>query len=156
MIWKNTQYDNFEVSNTGLVRNISMNSIKISRPCQYGYLHIKIKGKYIKVHKLVAEAFIGESNGLDVNHIDGDKLNNNVENLEYISRYDNLKHAWRNGLMKRNTFSKIIQKDLQGNIVKIFDTFKDVSDAGFYRNGVSDICYGRGKTYKGFKWEGIK
>lgn len=56
--------------------------------------------KQFKVHKLVANAFLGESNGLEVNHIDGDKSNNHLENLEYVTSSENQKHAFRMGLQK--------------------------------------------------------
>ena len=47
----------------------------------------------ITVHKLVMLAFVGEANGLDVNHIDGDKTNNTLGNLEYVTRSQNIRHA---------------------------------------------------------------
>lgn len=52
------------------------------------------------IHRLVAIAFIGDNNG-DVNHKDGNKLNNEVANLEWVSKSYNTKHAYANGLMKR-------------------------------------------------------
>ena len=62
-----------------------------------GYLHISLyinrKPKTVTVHKLVANAFIGDSNGLHVNHIDGDKFNNNILNLEYVSNRENATHG---------------------------------------------------------------
>lgn len=62
-----------------------------------GYLQcaIKINGKYQKqkVHRLVAMAFIGDVKNMTVNHKDGNKLNNRVENLEIISHYENMQHA---------------------------------------------------------------
>lgn len=52
-----------------------------------------------RVHRLVAEAFINTNNlKLDINHIDGDKQNNRLENLEWVDRSANLKHAYRTGL----------------------------------------------------------
>ncbi len=56
---------------------------------------IKINGKYQKqkVHRLVAMAFIGDVKNMTVNHKDGNKLNNRVENLEIISHYDNVQHG---------------------------------------------------------------
>ena len=54
-----------------------------------GYLQITIKNKTIKVHRLVIEAFKGKSD-LTVDHIDGNKLNNSLDNLQYLTREDNL------------------------------------------------------------------
>ena len=73
-------------------------------PIQGGYLTVGLRreGKQIRrlVHRLVAEAYIGDCPDLhEVNHIDGDKLNNRVENLEYTTRLANMQHAWRTGLI---------------------------------------------------------
>lgn len=54
----------------------------------------------ITVHKLVMISFIGNNKGYDINHIDGNKLNNHVNNLEYISHSDNAKHAYAIGINK--------------------------------------------------------
>lgn len=62
------------------------------------WTHGGSKGR-IKVHRLVALTFLGECpKGLEVNHIDGNKLNNCVTNLEYITHSENAKHAFRLGL----------------------------------------------------------
>lgn len=66
-----------------------------------GYLVAKI-GAYgqMRVHQMVARAFIGpQKDGLVVNHIDGDKHNNRPSNLEYITNTENVKHAYRTGLL---------------------------------------------------------
>lgn len=58
-------------------------------------------GKMRSVHSIVAEAFMGKRpDGLVVNHMDGNKLNNRLENLEYCSPKMNAEHAARNGLLK--------------------------------------------------------
>lgn len=77
-----------------------------------GYLQCRIvvNGKTYRkyIHRMVAEAFLDNQNNLpDVNHIDGDKSNNNLSNLEWSSRSDNIKHAIKNGLLIHNgKFSK--------------------------------------------------
>mgnify|MGYP001809888964 CR=1 FL=1 len=106
----------YEVSNLGNVRSLSR-QIKMKdgrtryksgvclkpRPNPAGYLRVGLGGnardRYI--HALVAEAFIGpRPKGLDVNHIDGDKTNNAVDNLEYCTRKVNINHAVKLGLIQ--------------------------------------------------------
>lgn len=58
-------------------------------------MYNKEKKKTIKVHKLVANAFLGKSN-LQVDHIDGNKLNNKLNNLEYVTPKENIKQYWIN------------------------------------------------------------
>lgn len=61
------------------------------------------KPKYMLVARLVAMAFIGmPKDGDTVNHIDGNRLNNNVENLEWLSLADNIRHGFRTGLFEKN------------------------------------------------------
>jgi hypothetical protein len=63
-----------------------------------GYLRASIAGVAYLVHRMVAAAFIGPSEGKEVNHKDGDKRNNHYSNLEYVSRSENMRHANRMGL----------------------------------------------------------
>ena len=64
-----------------------------------GYLICNYQGRKAKVHRLVASKFIPNKENLKtVNHIDGDKENNNVSNLEWATQKDNVRHAWATGL----------------------------------------------------------
>jgi NUMOD4 motif/HNH endonuclease len=90
----------YEVSNLGNVRSTSYKGVRILRPSKTkcGYLDvvfcIKQKKEHKLIHRLVAEAFIDNPNNLStVNHKDEDKLNNNVENLEWMSFDDNIRYS---------------------------------------------------------------
>lgn len=68
----------------------------------YDRVSLSIAGRKTRrpVHRIVLEAFIGPCpSGYEVNHKDGNKKNNHIDNLEYVSRQDNVKHAWENSLM---------------------------------------------------------
>lgn len=93
----------YEVSNTGLVWTRHHNAVLSPGWQTGGYFFVGLRrdgrSHNRKVHALVAEAFIGPRPcGLDVNHIDGDKRNNRVENLEYVTRRENVRHALDLGL----------------------------------------------------------
>lgn len=71
-----------------------------------GYENIKLRGKTYKVHRLVALTYIKNINNYDqINHIDGNKSNNNVTNLEWCNNSYNQKHAWDNNLRKNKEAS---------------------------------------------------
>ena len=73
---------------------------KVTYQCVGGSFNGKNK---VYVHRLVAETFLPNPHNLtDVNHINGDKTDNRVCNLEWISREDNIRHAWDTGLMARS------------------------------------------------------
>lgn len=93
----------YEVSSLGLVRNRRTGLVLRLSEDRGGYLLVSltINGKLQRrrVHRLVMAAFSGEvCGGRDVNHKDGDKRNNCFDNLEYMSRSDNLRHAFALGL----------------------------------------------------------
>lgn len=102
-IWKDVKgYEGkYQISNLGRVR--SAKGILKPQKRQHGYLGIMLYGrgghpkrnfKHFSVHRLVAEAFIPNPNGyLEVNHIDEDKTNNCVSNLEWSSRLQNVHHG---------------------------------------------------------------
>lgn len=104
----------YEVSSLGRVRSLDRlkdnNGGKYvlkgrflkGRPTKYGYLRVVLFGAGSKprdalIHRLVAEAFLGPSNRLHVNHIDFDVANNSVENLEYVTPEANVHHSMRAG-----------------------------------------------------------
>lgn len=105
MKWKHLKeefYEDYMVSNTGLVRNPKGKIMKTNYD-KFGYerLTINYKGhsKTLKVHQLVANAFLKKPKGAEVvNHKDGNKRNNDVSNLEWTTQSKNLSHAIRMGL----------------------------------------------------------
>jgi len=90
----------YEASSTGRVRLIDSGRIVAQRGHGSGsYLGVHLDGKRIRVHSVIASAWLGEQQkGFDVNHIDGNKQNNCADNLEYVTRQENMQHAQRTGL----------------------------------------------------------
>lgn len=160
-IWKPVVgYEGFyDVSNLGRVRSVSRRYC-ISRVLKHTYhkngyplvfLSRKVVAedggvsykKTVKVHRLVAEAFLGLSE-LTVNHKNGIKDDNRVENLEWISHEDNIRHAWKTGINKKRVgrqlvwtrlteekareikHSKLPRKDLARQFNMSYDTIRDI------------------------------
>ena len=133
-VWKDIKnFPNYQVSNYGKIKskeritNVGIKNIKqikrkekILKPLKItkGYLGIrlyneKVKGKTFKIHRLVAETFIPNPNNYkQINHIDGNKENNKVSNLEWCDRSYNIKHAYDTGL-------RITMKELVNEIDKL-------------------------------------
>lgn len=97
----------YEVSDFGRVRRINTPCgeprILSSRENNGGYITCRLsqrsKGKSYLVHKLVMTTFVGSKEGFQVNHINGVKIDNRLENLEYVTRQENIDHAVDTGLM---------------------------------------------------------
>ena len=97
-------FDDYYISNLGRVYSLKTNKMLTAIDNGKGYLSVPIrlngKQKRCYVHRLVAKAFIPNPDNLpQVNHIDGNKSNNNVNNLEWVTRKENTQHALKNGLI---------------------------------------------------------
>lgn len=114
----------YEISDLGNVRSANFRltgTSKLLRKCRNtcGYPSVTLYSgrglsdrKTVTVHSLVAAAFIGaRQNGIEINHMDGNKENGSVANLEYVSSSENQKHAFRIGLNshrgERNKYAKL-------------------------------------------------
>ena len=115
----------------------------------YCYISTSYKGeiRQQRVHKLIAEAFLGErTEGMQINHIDGDKTNNKPSNLEYCTQSQNMKHAYRLGLEVVKGFEVV---DLDLGIV--YRTASDASRAigASQCKQILMVCRGLRSHYRG-------
>lgn len=170
-IWKDIKnYEGcYQVSNLGRVRSLNYKQTKQLKELSYrvnykGYVDVHLskngKSKRVVVHRLVAQTFIPNPNALpQINHIDGNKQNNNTTNLEWCNNSENQKHAYKKGLhlkkigVNHPNHKKLNQYDLQGNYIKTWDYIKQASDSlNIPHSNIVNCCRKTYKTAGGFVW----
>jgi hypothetical protein len=151
------QSSNYEISNYGEVRNKISNNV-LKQTLLSGYLTITLitnnNKVFFKIHRLVAEIFLTCPNyTYIVNHKDGNKVNNNVENLEWVSRSENAKHAFRLGLNKGKKI-KVSQYTLDNVFIREYDSPTCVEiETGIFGTHIIGVCRGKRKTAGGYIWK---
>lgn len=147
-----------EVSDLGRVKSLMRDGriLKASEDAK-GYLRIHFtvmrERKSIKVHREVAKAFLPNPHNLpQVNHVDGDKKNNAVDNLEWVSGLENARHAMRNGLWRNNIAATQKANNARKTPIKSVDSvtgetryFESVREAERFFNTrhISDVLNGK-------------
>ena len=192
----------YQASNLGNIRSLDKFSLTNNR---FNKMKRKVKGRILKphlnkrtgylqvilsndknkkiwlVHRLIALTFIPNlENKEQVNHIDGNKHNNNVENLEWVTCSENMKHAFKTNLnhsnfkvqsginhhfygkhhsneakekSRINHCKKIIQYDKNYNLIKIWKSIQEVEKNLNINNGnISECCRGKRKSAGGYIW----
>ena len=161
----------YQVSNYGRIKSIKNNIKILNRSLDnYGYdkrtLSKYGKAKTFHTHRLVAEAFIPNlDNKPCVNHIDGNKLNNRVDNLEWCTASENLKHAYRTNLRTNNFKGKFGKNNIHSKKIyqiskvdnKIINCFYGAREAqritGIKSNSITMCCKNQRKTAGSYIWK---
>lgn len=151
-------FDNYEVSNLGKVRNIKSGRILKPSLNKNGYLRLWLcknnKRKHLYLHRIIATAFIDNPDEKPcVNHIDENKLNNDLSNLEWCTVRENLIHGTRTKRAAEKCFKKVIQLDLNDNVLNEFESMVQAEqETGVSRRNISSCCNGKRKSAGGYKW----
>lgn len=168
-IWKDIPdyKGSYQVSNLGNVRSCiikghggNTDTKHLLKPAinKFGYcvvtFSINNTRKTYKVHRLVLYAFVGIEKGKDVNHIDGNKQNNRLSNLEWNTKKENMNHAYTNGLVSTNKTSRPI-KIIKGDVVikRYPSIYTAAKKEGLQRSCINEVLTGRRKTHYGLKFE---
>lgn len=167
-LWKDIENTvNYEVSSLGRIRNKTTNYILKNRVTKTGYYQVNIKFngdnkfKNAYVHRLVAQAFLDNpDNKPSVNHIDGNKENNSVDNLEW-STYKEQEYHKVNVLNKKNIGSpkKVGQYTKNGELVKIFSSVEEAASSfGKNRVNIDNAIHHKKnqQTAYGYVWKYIE
>ena len=176
-IWKDiVGYEGlYQVSNMGRVRSKerifeSKGTGRYKRNAQIlslgkhskGYLTVTLfkNGKYKRflIHRLVAKSFLPRDIFKNqVNHIDGNKTNNNISNIEWCDSSENQIHR-RDILKKKFAPGKpVIQIDNKGNNIREFESISQAAKStGIKSQNISCVCQGKNRQAGGFRWEFIK
>ena len=150
----------YEVSNTGRIRRAEpgkkavVGRILLQQVNHRGYMQVRLsmrcKKKTITVHRAVAAAFVGEiKNDDEVNHIDGNKRNNVAENLEIVSRSENMKHA--HNVLKWNPRAKLTDgqvRRIRRMRINDWDEYKRLGE----EFGVSAVVIYQAKRGSSYRW----
>ena len=166
-IWKNiVGLEDYQISNLGRVKSVKFGKerfLKFGKDNK-GYLHISLckdgKQKWFLVHRLVYEAFVGEiPESMQINHIDEDKTNNRLDNLNLMTPKENSNWGTRTERqaekMTNGKCSKqVIQLSLDGVELARFPSTMEVQrQLGFIQQNISRCCNGKRKQAYNYVWK---
>lgn len=146
----------YQISNQGRVKSLYTNKILKLSLGGRGYYLVKLAKNGIKktfsVHRLVIKQFIpNPDNKGDVNHINGIKTDNRIENLEWMTRSENMLHSC---YTLGSLIKSVIQMDLNDKILNIYTSINKASKENNISIGnISSVCSGKRKTAGGYKWK---
>lgn len=166
MIWKKIDgFDNYSISYDGRVRNDTTLYILKQHIGSHGYYMVNLwqnnKGHWKTIHRLIATAFVpNPENKPQINHIDGDKQNNNVSNLEWCTRSENQLHRTR--VLKKTRFPEEAINTTRKAVmcIETGKVFRSISEAarecGLWQQSISRVLSGAMHTTGGFHWGYVK
>lgn len=142
-------FNKYEISKCGEIRNVKTKKI-LSSTISSDYYSNSIsdndkKRHKFRIHRLVALVYLDNPNNYKiVNHKDGNKLNNNVDNLEWCNHSQNILHAIKNGLKKTK---KVRQLDKDKNVLNIFNSLKEAEEkTNTNKTNISKVCNNKMKV----------
>ena len=140
----------YAISKSGVVYNTNTHRALKPQKLANGYLGVTIQGKTYTIHRIVAKAYIPNPNSKPcVNHIDGNKTNNCVSNLEWCSYSENLIHAYRNELNRK---PRPVIGQLGGEIICKYPSARAAEVDGYKNQLIAKCCKGERRQHMGLEW----
>lgn len=160
-VWKDIEgYEGlYQVSNLGRVKRVTTGRILKGMVSGSGYIQVDLskQGATSKklIHRLAAQAFIpNPENKLEVNHIDEDKTNNKVDNLEWATRQENNNHGTHNEKVSKSNSIPIIATHIKSEDSKEFYGASECArQLGLSQSHISEVLKGKRKTVGGFTFK---
>ena len=160
MEWRKIEgFPKYSVSDEGMVRNDETGKILKPDICNGGYLRVTLckDGKTTRkmLHRLVAEMFIpNKDNKTQVNHIDGNKQNNALFNLEWVTRSENEQHKYRVLKVDQTKYNHHKRKVFCVDTGVVYDGVKEAARAiGVHHSSMTSCLRGRTYTCAGYRWK---
>lgn len=160
-IWRDIEgYEGlYQVSSFGRVKSFYTNRILKGYQIASGYLGLRLYknniGSMNTIHRIVAEAFIpNPENKPQVNHIDEDKTNNRVDNLEWVTAKENINHGTRTGRVAKKQRIQIIATNIKTGESQEFNSGKECAvQLGVNSTGINHALKGRRKQAGGYTFK---
>jgi len=151
VIIKDKYTTNYYVSSLGRFKNSKGIIMKDYKPHHTGYIYVRVNNDKYALHRLIAFTFLeNPENKAYVNHIDGNKTNNSLVNIEWNTPNENSLHSHKTGLNKGNK-RKIIQFDLELNKIQEFNSIIEASKIlNIGKTSIKAVLYKKQKTASGF------
>lgn len=163
----------YEINSKGELRNIKSKKIVKGYIEKNGYVRVRIENKCLgcvvrtTIHRLVAEAFIpNPDNKSEVNHIDSNRANNDVSNLEWVTHSENMRHSYNKGINTKPL--EDYRNSEKRKVTNGTECFESISSAAqwLFENGkaksktsaisgISAVARNRRKTLGGYSWKYI-
>lgn len=154
-------FTKYEIYEDGSIWSYVRNNWLRSSLSSNGYARIKLsdnngKQRRFLLHRVVYEAVTGQPipEGLQVNHIDEDKTNNQFNNLNLMTPKENSNWGTRNERLSKVQSKQVEQYDLEGNLIKVWPSLSEINrQLGYSCGNICDCCKGKFDSRYGFKWK---